>query len=135
MDVEDVGSSSCVSSYSDASNINDQSDSESYISEYEKSNDLDYFSEQQQIRGRGRGRGRCRGRGRPRGSGHGPIKPPQLIWFKSILELIIHNWEGNQGVIGFSIRSIIEMMPNKWFSIFFTENMISNIVQHTNEYL
>jgi hypothetical protein len=26
------------------------------------------------------------------------------------------------------------MMPNKWFSIFFMENMISNIVQHTNEY-
>jgi hypothetical protein len=26
------------------------------------------------------------------------------------------------------------MTPNKWFSIFFTENMISNIVQYTNEY-
>jgi hypothetical protein len=76
IDVEDVGSSLCVSSYSDASDIDDQSDSKSYILEYEKSNDLDYLSEQQQIRGRGRGRRRVRGRGRPRGSGHGPIKPP-----------------------------------------------------------
>jgi hypothetical protein len=58
IDVEDVGSSSCVSSYSDALNIDDQSDSESYILEYGESNDLDYLSEQQQIRGRGRGRGR-----------------------------------------------------------------------------
>jgi hypothetical protein len=118
MDVEDVGSSSCVSSYSDASNIDDQNDNESYISEHGKSNDLDYLSEQQQICGRGRGRGQGRGRGRPRGSGRRPIKPPQPIWSESILEPIIHNWEGNQGVISFSIRSIIEMTPNKWFSIF-----------------
>jgi hypothetical protein len=46
MDVEDVGSSSCVSSYSDASDIDDQSDSESYISKHGESNDLDYLSEQ-----------------------------------------------------------------------------------------
>jgi hypothetical protein len=57
MDVEDVGSSSCVSSYLNASNINDQSNSESYISKYGESNDLDYLSEQQQIRGRGQGCG------------------------------------------------------------------------------
>jgi hypothetical protein len=53
MDVEDVGSSSYVSSYSDASDINNQNDSKSYISEYGKSNDLNYLSEQQQIRGCG----------------------------------------------------------------------------------
>jgi hypothetical protein len=91
IDVEDVGSSSCVSSYSDASNIDDQNDNESYILEHGESNDLDYLSEQQQIRGRGQGRGRGRGRGRPRGSGRGPIKPPQPIWFKLIFEPIIYN--------------------------------------------
>jgi hypothetical protein len=69
----------------------DQSDSESYISKHGESNDLDYLSEQQQIRGCGQGRGRGRGRGRPRGSGRRPIKSPQPIWSKSILEPIIHN--------------------------------------------
>jgi hypothetical protein len=56
------------------------------------------------------------------------VDPPLLF----DLQLVIHDWEGNHGTVGLSIRNTMEMILNAWFSIFFTKNMINNIVHYTN---
>jgi hypothetical protein len=48
---------------------------------------------------------------------------------------MIYDWEGNHGTVGPFVRNTMEMTPNTWFSIFFTKNMINDIIRYTNQYV
>jgi hypothetical protein len=83
----------------------------------------------------GRGRGRDRGRGHPRTKTLKEINKPKLVWTQALYTPIIHAWERFEDLVGLRIRNTVEMTSHSWFENFFTASMISNIVQHTNEYM
>lgn len=130
---ESENSCSSSSCHTETLQLNLSSDNESDSIDLGKSSSDDENSQSTRGRGRGRGRSRGRGRGRSRSGGDGPVKPPKPVWSQTIIQPVVHEWQGNNAAIGPHVRSTIEMTPIDWFFIFFTPHMMTNIVLHTNQ--